>query len=409
MRRYLLSFYLGLGFLFQFPAIAMRFWMIEDMKISPARMAAIGGVAAIPWCLKPLYGFISDAFPICGEHRRPYIFLGCLGSTLSWWIMPWTLFDPFVATLFMFTASLCICVADVVVDSILVTIAREETDKGSVQSWSWGLRAAGGLLGALTGGLSAEWLGNERTFILTGAIPLFLCTPVLFLSTETSTSTPRPVETIRRVWSAFKTPAVWRTALFLFMICVTPGYGSVFSYYLEEELRFNQVDFTILSITGYISSMLGTAIYKRYLTEIPFRKLFLGTLIVAWLLKWSHMILIRRWNQCWGVPDVVVAAADSVVLTLVGRCILLPMVVLGARVCPEGVEGSLYALLMSITNFGDVVDNEWGAALAGAVGVERGHFDNLWMLVILCQAIDIIALCAIPLIPKAHKHQHNDK
>ena len=116
------------------------------------------------------------------------------------------------------------------------------------------------------------------------------------------------------------------------------------------------------------------------------------------------MILIRRWLP--GVPDVVIAAADSVVLTLVGRCILLPMVVLGARVCPEGVEGSLYALLMSITNFGDVVDSEWGAALAGAVGVQRGHFESLWMLVVLCQCIDIIALCAIPLIPQ-HNHQHN--
>lgn len=404
MRRYLLSFYLGMGFLFQFPAIAMRFWMIDDMKIAPARMAAIMGVAAIPWCLKPLYGFMSDAFPICGEHRRPYIFIGCVGSALSWWVMPWTSFSPLVATVFMFTASLSICIADVVVDSILVTIARDETDKGSIQSWSWGLRAAGGLIGALTGGVSADWLGNERTFILTGAIPLFLCTPVVFLSAETSTSHARPMKTIRLVWKAFKTPDVWRTALFLFLINVTPGYGTVFSYYLEEELHFSQMDFTILSVTGYVASMLGTVVYKKFLTNVPFRPLFLGTLILAWILKWSHMILIWRWLP--GVPDVVIAAADSVVLTLVGRCILLPMVVLGARVCPEGVEGSLYALLMSITNFGDVVDSEWGAALAGAVGVQRGHFESLWMLVVLCQCIDIIALCAIPLIPQ-HNHQHN--
>lgn len=397
MHTSLLLFYAGLGFLFEYPSIAMRFWMIDELAVSPARMSAIAGVAAIPWCLKPLYGFISDAFPICGERRRPYIITGCLGSAACWWIMPWTVENAFVATIFMFLGSMFICIADVAADSILVTIARSEDDKGSIQSWSWGLRAAGGLAGALLGGLSAAYIGNELTFICTGAIPLFMCILILFMDTG-GTQTQSPKETIVKVWKAFTIPKVWRTALFLFLITVTPGYGTVFSYYLEEELQFTAYDFTVMSVTGYMASIAGTAIYKKYLTKVAFRPLFVGTLIVAWTLKWSHMLLIKRIN--FGISNTIIATADSIVLTLVGRCILLPMVVLGARVCPDGVEGSLYATLMSITNFGNVVDSEWGAALAGAVGVERGNFQHLWILVVICQCIDIVSLCAVPLIPK---------
>ena len=393
----LLLFYAGIGFLFEFPSIAMRFWMIDDMQISPARMSAIAGVAAIPWCLKPLYGFISDAFPILGERRRPYICFGCIGSAICWWAMPWSVENTFLATVLMFMGSLSICVADVAADSILVTIARDEEDTGSIQSWSWGLRAAGGLAGAMLGGVSAANIGNELTFICTGGIPLFMCSLLLFMDTG-GTESQTPKETIRILWKAFSINKVWRTALFLFLISVTPGYGTVFSYYLEEELHFTAYDFTIMSVTGYLASMAGTAVYKRYLTKVPFRPLFVGTLILAWCLKWSHMILVQKINL--GVSNTVIATADSIVLTLVGRCILLPMVVLGAKVCPSGVEGSLYATLMSITNFGNVVDSEWGAALAGAVGVERGHFEKLWILLVLCQAIDIISLCAVPLIPK---------
>lgn len=393
----LLLFYAGLGFLFEFPSIAMRFWMIDGMQISPARMSAIGGVAAIPWCLKPLYGLISDLFPICQERRRPYVFIGCIGSTLCWWVMPWTVDQPAVATLFMFLGSMFICVADVATDSILVTIARDEKDRGSIQSWSWGLRAAGGFLGALTGGLSAANIGNERTFILTGAIPLFMCCLVMFMP-RGGDIIASPSETIHRVWKAFTIPAVWRTAIFLFLISVTPGYGAVFSYYLEEELSFTPYDFTLMSVTGYLASIAGTIVYKKFLTDIPFRQIFVGTLVLAWVLKWSHMFLVLKINL--GVSNVFIATADSIVLTLVGRCILLPMVVLGARVCPEGVEGSLYATLMSITNLGNVVDSEWGAALAGAVGVERGHFEHLWKLVVFCQCIDILCLAVVPLVPK---------
>ena len=27
----------------------------------------------IPWCIKPLFGFISDTYPLCGARRVPYI------------------------------------------------------------------------------------------------------------------------------------------------------------------------------------------------------------------------------------------------------------------------------------------------------------------------------------------------
>ena len=125
----------------------MRFWMIDDMAISPARMSAIAD-AAIPWCLKPVYGFISDAFLICNERCRPYRHR-LSGVTITWWIMPWTVDNTFAATCCMFFGSMSICIADVAADSILVTIARDEKDRvysvvelGSTRRWRIGRRAA---------------------------------------------------------------------------------------------------------------------------------------------------------------------------------------------------------------------------------------------------------------------------
>ena len=85
----LMYFYLTLGFVFQFPSVAMRFWLIETVKLTPAQMMGLMGVIGIPWCLKPIYGFISDSFPIMGYRRKPYVILGCIISTVSYWILPW--------------------------------------------------------------------------------------------------------------------------------------------------------------------------------------------------------------------------------------------------------------------------------------------------------------------------------
>ena len=39
-----------------------------------------GGIKALPWVIKPLYGILSDAVPLLGYHRRSYLIIfGLLG------------------------------------------------------------------------------------------------------------------------------------------------------------------------------------------------------------------------------------------------------------------------------------------------------------------------------------------
>jgi len=72
--------------------------------------------------------------------------------------------------------------------------------------------------------------------------------------------------------------------------------------------------------------------------------------------------------------------------------------VLGARVCPVGVEATLYALLMSITNFGGVISSEWGSLFTTMFGISGNNFTNLWKLLLLCNAFDLIPLFSLRLV-----------
>lgn len=55
--------------------------MQDDLGLSPSEQALVEGAAVAPWLVKPVYGFISDSFPIFGMKRKPYLFLcGCLGT-----------------------------------------------------------------------------------------------------------------------------------------------------------------------------------------------------------------------------------------------------------------------------------------------------------------------------------------
>ena len=184
--RSLLFFYFLLGFCFQFTSVALRFWLIEDVQVTPAQMAAIFGIVAIPWCLKPLYGFISDSTPLFGFRRRPYMIISSFVSSICWIILPFCSNDAFVITAFLTISSGALCFSDVMADSLLVEAAREESDEemGTIQSWSWIVRFAGGLSASLLCAQAYTSICAVKVFLLNSMIPIIIAIICCFIHDE---------------------------------------------------------------------------------------------------------------------------------------------------------------------------------------------------------------------------------
>lgn len=97
-------------------------------------------------------------------------------------------------------------------------------------------------------------------------------------------------------------------------------------------------------------------------------------------------------NRQLGIPDDLFTFGDDVVLTVLGQIAFMPTLVLAAKLCPPGVEGTLFALLMSIFNGGAIVGSELGAFLTRAMGVTDSDFGNLGMLIAVCNLSTLLPL-----------------
>jgi hypothetical protein len=400
----LLLFYFLLGFCFGFPAVALEFYLIDTLKMEPATMTALFGIVSLPWCMKPLLGLISDTFPIRGYHRIPYISLGSFVSGITWWTLPF--FTDFIGTL-LFIGSLFMCLADVCCDCILVQRARleDEEHKGEIQSWAWGLRAAGALCASIIGPICYSWLGAEITFVTCGCFPVIFAAVALSLDEDITPERQTTGKIVASLCNALKTKTVFMPALFIFIINITPGYSTIFVYWLRNTLKFTPFDFSMLDVAGGVSSILGSIIFKRYLTHVPIKTLFVYTLTLAFVLRWLHIILAARI-----IPqfDIIFAIGEQVAMTLVYQCILLPVVCLVAKICPVGIEGSLYALIMSISNFGGTLSSEWSAVMASAMGITQSNFHNFIPFIIVCNVLAIIPIVAVQLLNDVHIDSESD-
>merc|ERR1719487_1665545 len=75
----------------------------------------------------------------------------------------------------------------------------------------------------------------------------------------------------------------------------------------------------------------------------------------------SMVVVFKRCNILWGIPDDIFVLADTVVHTMIGQWMWIPGSVLLSQCCPRGIEATMYALVAGAIDLGDTVASFSGA------------------------------------------------
>lgn len=67
--------------------MAIMYFFKDDLNLNIAQMSFYNSLLNFIWVLKPVFGFITDSFPICGSHRRSYLILFSLFGSLGWFLL----------------------------------------------------------------------------------------------------------------------------------------------------------------------------------------------------------------------------------------------------------------------------------------------------------------------------------
>ncbi|MCS6783167.1 MAG: hypothetical protein NZ482_08325, partial [Gloeomargarita sp. SKYG98] len=149
--------------------LAVSFFLKDELGLTPATVAALTGIAALPWMVKPLLGLVADGLPLAGYRRRSYLMLsGVLGAT-AWGLLATWVQRPWQAVAAITVASLATALGDVIADSLVVERVRgaSQSHTGSLQSLCWGTSALGGVITAYFSGALLDRLGTRAVFGIT--------------------------------------------------------------------------------------------------------------------------------------------------------------------------------------------------------------------------------------------------
>lgn len=385
--------------------LAISFFLKDELGLSPAQVSALIGIAAIPWMIKPVFGFISDGFPMLGYRRRPYLVLAGMLGALAWILLATVVHSAWAATAAIALSSLAIAFSDVIVDSLVVERARGESlsEAGSLQSLCWGTSALGGLITAYFSGSLLEHFSTRTIFGITATFPLIVSLVAgLIVETQVTERTDWAAlrEQGRQLWGAVSQKAIWLPTAFLFVWQSTPTAESAFFFFSTNELGFTPEFLGRVRLVTSIASLVGVWMFQRFFKTVPFRQIFGWTTVISALLGMTMLLLVTHTNRALGIDDHWFSLGDSLILTVMGQIAYMPVLVLAARLCPAGVEATLFALLMSITNLAGLLSYEFGAWLTHLFGINETNFDNLWLLVVLTNLSTLLPLPLLGWLPK---------
>ncbi len=314
----------------------------NQLHMSALQVSEFWAVSLLVWYVKPLVGFVCDAYPLFGTRRRGYLLVGTVLAGLFWltFMLVPRRYLPFM--LVMTVLNVAMVAVSTVIGGLQVEVSQRYGASGRLASLRTGIEGVMNLLGGPIGG----WLA-VCTFswtVLAGAGVTFAFLPVVFwLYRE-----PRGARSDAAVWSLargnFKTVirsrAMWGATGLLFLVYLAPGFQTPMLYYQQDVLKFDPRYMGFLQLLGGAGGIIGAAAYGYLCRRLTLK----ASLIAGILLNAASTLFYLRYDSARAAALIDGSAA------LLGTLATLPLYDLAARATPAGVESFGFSLMMSIRN-----------------------------------------------------------
>ncbi|CAN1318712.1 Probable folate-biopterin transporter 4 [Linum perenne] len=288
--------------------------------------------------------------------------------------------------------------ADVVVDAMIAEAVRFEKASfaGDLQSLSWFSMALGGICGSLLGGFALSNLSIDKIFLLFSVLPaiqLFSCclveeNPVVSEVVSASDDSDDPSHSDDNSYFLRKSTTTNSRR----RKKKKKGKKKKFS----SKSQVNQKENSGKLGWYYSLKSASCSLLQAFRQPIILRYTHIGLSLMTLL----DMVLVSRMNLGYGIPDKHIVLFGSALADAINQFKFMPFLILSGQLCPPGIEGTLFALFMSINNLGSTIGSFVGAGLASFLNLSSGSYDNLLLGIAIQVACIYVPVLFLFLIPK---------
>jgi len=339
--------------------------MLRNWGRDSAEIATFMFLLGFPWYIKPVFGLLTDFLPIRGFRRKSYLILSSslmIGGFLAATLLPLTPAASTVILLVLLLPSFGIAFKDVVTDATMVETGQPLGITGRLQSAQWGSIYAAGLLCGVAGGWISQYGFQRLGFLvcaLLGAVALYIAIFQIQEQPHPELQRGQLKRAIKILGEAARTRIVILIAIFYFLVNFNPFSADVLYVHMSRELGFSEQFIGYTYTLSSFTAILACILYGLFAKHVPLRFLLHGSVIFMVLSKLVYIGLGTKTSA------VIISLAYGFIFMVTS----LTQLELAGRYCPPAAAGTVFALLMSLSNF--------SVSLSSIVG---GRFYETWKL-----------------------------
>lgn len=391
------------------PGLPIQYLIKNVMKLNEVDAQYFAAATSLAWLVKPIWGYISDTFPIMGYRRKPYLIGMSFAAASAWFGLAWMAYNQnfnYWGLFIMFNLSAAAyAFVDVVCDGLMVASGKASKLMDFFVNIQWlGMGIAGIMVGIFSG-YFAETANQNISFYpyifsIAGLIPIFTAALVVFFVKEERVTSQFPwlkfftslavLAVIgvagMKVIPYFQSRAVeikisfamglfflgsiavwfwagrpklfWAMTLFLFFWSFSPSVGTAKFYYLSDVLKFSEKFFGYLNSLGSICWLIGIFLYgtvQRFFPGIKRKEyLYFSVILAAFGLAVDYLYYLNPQTGIFGfkLNFYAIAVVAAIFFSLFGVAGFLVPLAIAGDASRSGKEAITYAWFMSVYNFG---------------------------------------------------------
>ena len=145
----------------------------DILKIQPALMSQLIAFISVAWIIKPIFGLLTDLYPIYGYRRKVYIFICSFVIIISLLLLTFLNVNVWHTAIILFVLNMGFSFVMVLGEAVVVELSQFDLNQTNVQDNAKNLisifflfRYSGNLIASILKGFLVESVGVRRVFLL---------------------------------------------------------------------------------------------------------------------------------------------------------------------------------------------------------------------------------------------------
>ena len=374
----------------------VRQYLEKVHNFNATRTADFLFIVGLPWVIKPLYGLLSDFFPILGYRRKSYLMLLNLAAAGAFFLV--AQIQDVQALLIMLTLTgVGVAASDVVVDAMMVQ-AGQQTGRSRLfqgaQWFSYYIAAifSGWLASKIIERQAGDPHGALRTAALLAMVVPFAVAMFSWFFVKEPRATRNMTEfkaTARSLLLAFTDRRLLVIVVFLALLHFHPGMVTPMYVHLKKNVGLPHSYQAILDMSRAAGAAVGAVAFMMFMS---------GRLPIRWTAIIGIILCVTGWLSMLLIDDKSSAVAAYSYRGFTYMIVSLAQLAVAAEVCPKRVEAVVFSALMSVNNLAMQWSDKIGSKLYDGVLEER-----IAPLVLLSAGFAAVALFLVPLLPRGSR------